>query len=144
MQCQVTEMYTRLPRVLRRTRAFHNRLGWARLTSIMTRLTYLAVTLIPRVETASSWLPCAFPTWPLEIPHLAQNRSPLSNEPHFFRSLVSLRSSTKPIYNREQPTLEIIPSPYRHLPPVLTSASLHIRHVNSQYPFEFNSPDHSP
>lgn len=52
---------TRLPRVLRRTRAFHNRLGWARLTSIMMRVTYLAVTLIPRVETASSWPPLQSP-----------------------------------------------------------------------------------
>jgi len=47
----------------------------------MMRVPYLAVTLIPRVETASSGshfnLPCAFPP-ASEIPHLDQNRSPLS------------------------------------------------------------------
>ena len=98
MRCQVTD--TRLPRVLRRTRAFHNCLGWARLTPIMTRVTYLAVTLIPRVETASSSPPLQSPMrFPPEIPHL--DEVPYLNEPHFFfRSLVTLESSTELIYNR--------------------------------------------
>jgi hypothetical protein len=53
----------------------------------MTRVAYLAVTLLPRVETASLMAPTpishALPRLPLEIPHLDQN----GQAPASFRSL---------------------------------------------------------
>ena len=56
----------------------------------MTRVAYLAATLLPRVETASLMAPTsishALPDLSPEIPHLDQNFSYLKEPRFFFRS----------------------------------------------------------
>lgn len=80
--------------------------GWARLTSIMTRVAYLAVTLLPRVEQPHSWPPLQSP---MRCPACLQ-KSPISTrtEPSYlhesplllFDLCVRLKSFTKPVYKR--------------------------------------------